>query len=157
MAFIAGTYTATWNSLALGQSEDGYTTSHQFFWDQIRGDAYGETPQDAVYRGGEFDISWRSIDYDAAGIQTAMWPFSATIYTLGVPGRTAIGSSIAKSLILTAVAGTPAATKPATLTLTNAAIKEGFPVELLYAPRLRTVPLRMRVWPSSSGVFGTTT
>lgn len=156
MAFIAGGFSCTWNSLALGQAEAGYTTSHSFMAEMIRGDTYGETPQDAVYRGGEMDISWKSIAYDSAGIQTAMWPWSATIYTLGVPGRTMVGSALAKTLVLTAIAGTPAATVPATLTFTYAVIKEGFPVELLYAPSLRSVPLRMRIFPNS-GVFGTQT
>ena len=157
MALIAGAYTATWNSLAMGQAENGYTTSHSAAIEQITGDTYAETAQDGVYRGvPDFDISWRAIDFSSAGIQTAFWPWSATIYTLGVPGRLAVGSALAKALVLTAVAGTTAATVPATLTFTYAILKEGFPVELLYAPSLRYVPLRMRIYPNS-GVFATIT
>ncbi len=157
MAFIAGPFTTTWNALACGQAEDGYTTSHQFFWELIRGDSYGEAPQEGIYRGAEMDISWRAVDFSAAAMQTAFWPASATIYTMGVPGRSAVGSSMAKALVLTAVAGTTAATVPATLTLTNTILKENFPVDLVYAPRLRYVPIRMRVFPTSGGVFGTVT
>lgn len=157
MAFIAGPFSCTWNSLACGQAEDGYTTSHQFFWELIRGDSFGESPQEAIYRGGEMDISFRAVDFSAAAMQTMFWIGSATIYTLGTPGRSAIGSSMAKTLVLTAVSGTTAATVPATLTLTNTMIKENFPVDLVYAPRLRYVPMRLRVLPSASGVFGTVT
>lgn len=156
MAFIAGASTATWNSLALGQSEDGYTTSHQSFMELIRGDSYAETPQDGVYRGTEFDISWRAVEYNAAGIQTAFWPWSATIYTAGVPGRLAVASALAKALVLTSISGTTAATVPATTTFTYAIIKENFPVDITYAPRLRYVPLRMRIYPNS-GVYATQT
>jgi hypothetical protein len=37
-------------------------------------------------------------------------------------------------------------------------LAEGFPVELLMAPDLKEVPIRMRVYPDdSTGVFGTQT
>lgn len=157
MAFIAGPYTATWNSLACGQAEDGYETTHEYFWELISGDSYGESPQEGIYRGAQMDIAWRAVDFSAAAIQTMMWPASATIYTLGVPGRSAVGSSLAKALVLTAVAGTTAATVPATLTLTNTILKEGAGVALKYAPALRYVPIRLRVYPTSGGVFGTVT
>lgn len=156
MSFLAGGYTSSWNANAMGQAEDGYTTSHQIFYEHIRGDSYGETVQDSVVRGYDMDISWTGIEFNAAGMQGAFWPTSATIYTIGTVGRMAVASSLAKVLVLTAVAGTPAATTPATLTFTYSKLKEGFPVELLYAPRLRKVPLRMRIWPNS-GVYGTIT
>ena len=157
MAFIAGRYTATWNNLALGQTAEGFRLSHQFFKRLITGDAFAEAPQDAVYRGSELTIAYRLIQYDAAAAQTLMWPYSATLFDMGVIGRTDVGSAIAKSLILTAVAGTPAAATPATLTFPTSILQEGFPVELLFAPDLREIPMRQRIYPNSSGVFGTQT
>jgi hypothetical protein len=156
MSFIAGRYTATWNSLALGQTAEGLRLSHQFFKRLITGDAYAESPQDAVYRGAEVTAAFRLIEYDAAALPTIMWPYSATFLSMGVIGRTDVGSAIAKSLILTAMAGTPAAATPASLTLPQSILQEGFPVEILFAPDLREVPLRMRVYPVN-GVFGTQT
>lgn len=157
MPFIAGRYTATWNALALGQTAEGFRMSHSFFKRLITGDAYAEAPQDGIYRGAELFMAMNLIAYDSAGIPTVMWPYAATFLDMGVIGRTDVGSTIAKSLILTALAGTPAATSPATLTLPNAILAEGFPVELLFAPDLREVPLRQRIYPSSNGVFGTQT
>lgn len=155
---VAGPYTATWNSLACGQSADGFRISHQFFKRLVTGDKFAEAPMDAVYRGAEMFANFRLIEYNAAAIATVMWPYGSFL-TMGQVGRFDItgASAIAKSLILTAVAGTEAADSPASLTLTQAIIAEGFPVELLFAPDLREVPLRLRIYPSESGVFGSQT
>lgn len=156
MSFLAGGYTATYNAQALGQTLDGFRISHQFFKRLITGDAYAEAPQDAVYRGMEMFINYTLIEYDAAGCALAKNPYGAAIHTMGTVGRTDVGSSIAKQLILTAVAGTPAATAPVTITFPRAILVEGFPVEILYAPDLREVPIRQRLYPAS-GTFGTET
>lgn len=157
MSFVAGRYTATWNALAVGVTADGFRLNHKFFERLITGDNFAEAPQDAVYRGAEMFIGFTPIAYDSAALPTIMWPYAATLYDMGVIGRTAVGSAIAKSLILTAVAGTPAAAAPATATFLTSKLAEGFPVEILYAPDLREVPLRLRIFPNSSGVFGTQT
>jgi len=155
MSFIAGPYTATWNSLALGQAAEGYRVSHSFFKQLVTGDSYAQAPQDEVYQGAEMFVQFRSIEYDAAGIATAMWPYGAYL-TMGQVGRVSVQQSLAMALVLTAVAGTPAATAPASLTGTKALLAEGFPVELAFEPALREVPIRMRLYPVA-GVFGTAT
>lgn len=154
--FIAGPYTATYKSLALGQTADGYRLSHQFFKKLITGDSYGQTPQDEVYQGAEMFIQFRLIQYAAAGVAAIMWPY-ASFLTIGQVGRVSVQQSLIGALVLTAVAGTPAATVPASVTLTNAILAEGYPVELLFAPDLREVPIRQRLFPNTSGVFGTQT
>lgn len=157
MGFIAGGYTATWNSQALGQAAAGYRLSHEVFRRLVRGDTYAETPQDGIYRGAEVSLAFTMIEYDAAGLQGIKWPYNvSTKWTVGTVGRADVAGSLAKALVLTAVAGTPAAATPATLTLTLSILHENFPVEVLFAPDLREIPLRMRVYPSS-GVFGVET
>lgn len=155
MAFIAGQYTATWNANAVGQTADGFHLNWKFFKKLITGDNFAQTPQDAIYQGAEMFVGFTCIAYDAAAVQTLMWPYSATRWDMSTIGRTDVGSSLAKSLVLTAVAGTPAATLPASQTFLTSILAEGFPVELLFAPDLREVPLRLRVYPNSSGVFST--
>lgn len=157
MSFVAGRYTATWNNLAIGITADGFRLNHKFFTRLITGDNFAETPQDAIHRGAEMFVGWTCIEYDTAAMPTVMWPYSATIYDMGVIGRTHVGNSLAKSLVLTAVAGTPAATKPASATFLTTILAEGFPVELLFAPDLREVPIRQRIYPNASGVFGSQT
>jgi hypothetical protein len=156
MAFISGGYTCTWNSLACGQSADGYRLTHQIFKRIITGDSYAEAPQDAVYRGAEVSVQWTMIDYTSAAIQTIKWPYNGTKWQLGTVGTLDVGSSLAKSLILTAVAGTPAAATPATATFALSIIHESFPVEVLFAPDLREIPMRMRVYPNN-GLLGVET
>lgn len=156
MAFICGAYTATWNSLALGQTADGFRLSHQIFKRIITGDLYAETPQDAVMRGADLTLAMRLIEYNAAAIQTLKWPISATKWTVGSVGYLAVGSSLAKALVLTAVTGTPAVATPASVTVTKCLLHENFPVEVLFAPDLREVPLRLRAYPVE-GVFAVET
>jgi hypothetical protein len=157
--FRAGGYTATWNNLACGQTAQGYRLSHQFFKRIITGDSMAEAPQDAVYRGAEMHIQFNLIEYAKAAIQTIMWPYAAYL-TMGVVGRLDVQQAIVKSLNLTAVAGTTAAFAqgPATLSLLYTILAEGFPVELLMAPDLKEVPIRMRIYPyEGTGVFGSQT
>lgn len=154
--FIAGPYTATYKGLSLGQTADGFRVSHSFFKRLITGDAYGQTPQDDVFQGAEMFCSFRCIQYDAAAVRSAMWPYGSSHLTIGAVGRLSAQQSLSGSLVLTAIAGTPAATEPATLTFTKAILAEGFPVELLYAPDLREVPIRMRLYPTL-GIFGVET
>lgn len=159
MSFIAGRYTATWNSLALGQTANGFELSHSFFERLITGDAYAEAPQDSIFRGAEMFAEGRMIEYNAAAVATLTWYVSSTIWDMGVVGRLAVNNGsggLSKSLILTAVSGTPAQATPATLTMTYAKLREGYPVKLLFAPDLREVPFSLRIFPNN-GVFATQT
>lgn len=156
MAFISGGYTATWNALAIGQTADGYRLTHQVFKRLITGDTYAETPQDAVYRGAEVSIAFRCIEFSAAAIETLKWPYSATKWTLGIIGGLDVVTAFVKSLVLTAVASTPSAAAPASITASKSVLHENFPVEILYAPDLKEVPMRLRLYPTS-GVFAVET
>lgn len=167
--FIAGAYTATYNAKALGQAAEGWRFLEQVFKRLITGDAGGDTPQDAVYRGREMFLSARLIEADKAGILDLLFPYSGTVGTageLGVVGLldvrgagTGSPTSRCKSLVLTAVDGTSAkADMQDTYTAPLAILAEGFPVEILLAPDLKEVPVRLRVYPTmSTGVFYTET
>lgn len=165
MGFIAGRYSATWNALATGQTRDGFRTNHQILKRVITGDAAGQTPQDAVYQGFLFECNFVLIEYDAAAVATIMWPNGGTKWGIGNVGQLdvidptgVVAARLAKPLVLTRVAANPPMTAtPATLTIVLAALKENFPVELLYAPDLREVPLSMRGYLNNSGVFAVET
>ena len=155
MAFIAGQYTVSYDGATIGQVRDGINIEHSFFKQLITGDNYAETPQDAVYRGGECFAEFVCLEYNNAKAKLAFWPYHATYGTIGTVGRTDVGSSLVKTLLLTSTAGTPAVTQPPTITATRAILAEGFPVRLLFAPALREVPLRFRLYPDASGLFFT--
>ncbi len=161
MSFIAGRYTATYNSLSLGVTKEGFRLSHEIFKRLITGDYLAETPQDAVYRGAGVQIAYTLLEYNAPAAGLALWPYGSNFLELGVIGRLDVGSSVAKSLVLTALSGTPAASTPATITFPLAILAENFPVELLFAPDLREVPIRQRIYPDvttpGSEKFGTVT
>ena len=164
--FVAGAYTATYNAKAVGQAAEGFRISHQFFKQLITGDAEGDSPQDAVYRGREQFVSFRVIEALAAAIPDLTDPYGdGTPFVQGQVGlldlRGAGGGSpvsSAKALVLTAVTGTSAATDgPATITFPLSIIAEDFPMEVLYAPVNREVPMRLRVYADATGVYGSTT
>lgn len=155
--FIAGPYTTAYNSNSLGQAEDGLTLSFTHFDEQITGDNFAEAVQELITRGVNAYLSATLLDYSAAGIQGLIWPSHGTFGTIGQVGRVsgiAIGGvTIAKSMVLTAVAGTTASSTPATLTLALCRLAPGFPVNLLFAPRLRRVPFQVQSLPSAAGVL----
>jgi len=177
MPFVAGGYKATWApgtqtgaaaaaGTSLGQTAQGYRLSHQFFKRIITGDGMAQSPQDAVYQGAEMHLQFNLIEYSFAAVRTLMWPYGAYAATIamGVVGRLDVQQNLTGAVVLTAVAGTTAAAAlaPATLTLPICMLSEGFPVELLMAPDLKEVPIRLRVYPNTTagatfGVFGTQT
>jgi hypothetical protein len=167
--FVAGGYTSTWypqrtdgasGGLALGQTAQGYRLSHNFFKRIITGDKRAQAPQDAVYQGAEMHIQFNLIEYLEAGIASIMWPYGNYL-SMGVVGRLDVQQGLTGCLILTAVTGTPAAATnfaPKALTLPRCMLSEGFPVELLMAPDLKEVPIRLRIYPADSAdTFGSQT
>lgn len=165
--FIAGKYTITFGATpgAVGQTRDGIRTNYTIFKQLITGDSFAQAPQNAVYQGAELFTQFTAIEYNAAKMGALLFPYSGTpgtYFDMGLIGRLdvldlALTNNIAQQLILTALAGTPAAASPATITLPLSVLAEGFPVEILFAPALREVPLRLRQYPNASGVFGTVT
>lgn len=153
MAFIAGQYTVTYGTSpgSVGQIKDGIRLTHTVFKQLITGDNMADSPQDAVWRGMECFAQYTLLEYNAAKALSVMWPYGASYGTMGVIGRT--DQNLAEPLILTALAGTPAASTPASLTASKAILAEGYPLELLFAPALREVPIRQRLYPNTSGIF----
>ena len=168
MSFIAGAYTLGYGTgpSSLGQVEDGITFSYAPHYEAIRGDNAGDTLQDGVYRGVDVFVSFTLIEYNAAGVQALVWPWSNTLGTLGTIGRlmtgiktigTPGGALGTGSLTMTAVASTPAASTPATRVCHWAGIPDGADVNYLMAPRLRRLPIRLQLLPTSGGVLWTDT
>jgi hypothetical protein len=162
--FTAGKYDGTLAAGALGQTADGLRIQHEVSKQLIIGDNFGDGVQDAVYRGMNMFAGFTLLEFEAAKAQAAFWPYSTTWLDMGVIGRldVATGSNqaaVAAALIFTALANTPAALDgtPASFTFPAAILRENFPVEILFGPVAREVPLSMRLYPNSSGVVGTVT
>lgn len=144
MTFIAGTYSAVYNSQSLGIIEDGFTIDWVSRAEDINTDVGGDEPVDGVYRGLGLLVSFTLSEWDATGAAGAFWPWSATLGEVGELGR--LLSSLAKALVLTKC-GSSANQVPSTITFEKAILAPGFNVSTLWANKHRKIPLQMRSLP----------
>lgn len=124
-------------------------------------DAYGDTPIDAIYRGCSVWIGgvFKEIlsgNIDAVTIYNSFAPTGTRSFELGTIGT--LDTSYVVSLVLTTIAGTPAASTPATLTAA-AAIQDTDQIEQMWGPTHRKTPFNFRLLPylSTTVKFFTTT
>jgi len=156
MSFLAGRYNVTLGGSTVGQLADGTRITHSFSKRLITGDNWGDTVQDAILRGCNMFAMYRLLEYNATSGRLAFWPYGSSYLNMSTVIGT-LDSANASQLVLTALAGTPAAATPASVTFPLAILAEDFDVEILFAADLREVPIRQRLYPNSSGVFGTLT
>ena len=149
--FIAGPYTGTYNGQTIGIVEAGYELEIVPSSEEITGDAYGDTVIDGIHRGGQAFINFIGQE-QLKGVLMAAWPYSATaaisyafadLGVLGTIGK--LWTSIATNIVLTAVAGTTAASNPATFTAL--AIPTADTRRIAMKAGLRKFPVRMRLLP----------
>jgi len=113
-------------------------------------DAYGDSILDWVYRGGDVSLTFLSKAYKAGAI-TPFWPWGAMgVMLTGAAPLGRLASDVAKAMLLTATASTPAAAAPATLTGSLAILAANSPAKLLYNSKLRQVPIKLQFLPSLS-------
>lgn len=148
--FIAGQYAGVYGAAALGTLEKGWRLRWQFHKEVIADtDAYGQTPIDSIYRGASVWIGGVFMETKAGVIAVtspynSYAPTGASAFELGIIGR--LDTGVAGALVLTAIAGTPAASSPTSLTATLA-IQEEDQVEQQWGPTLRKTPFMMRCLP----------
>lgn len=150
--FGAGPYTAAHTPMLAGVAgspetihltEDGWRSRVRILEDQIdRSDAYGRSLIDAVFEGCRGGVTTTFIEWRASMLKmTYPWayvlPLTATkfiVVNAAAPiGR--LGSDNAGSLVLTAVANTPAATYgPATVTFGKIKAAPDQDIEFYYGP-----------------------
>jgi hypothetical protein len=151
---IAGEYTATWSGVSVGMFEGDAscpTISQQSKAEPVSNTSrYGKTFIDGIYQGADWFVHYVCEEYKAGSI-AAYWPFGP-IGQLGVIAR--LYSALGAPLVLTAVAGTPAAGPPgapATISANKTILAPGFDGRLLYGPTLRKVPMRLVMMPYDQG------
>lgn len=159
-SFVAGRYVASYDppgaatAADLGITQDGWQLFLSYAKQLVQTtDAYGDTVIEAIGRGisncrlDALALEWK------VGVLTALFPYQTTppgitgagVIELGTIGT--LDSAKGGILILTATAGTPAAASPATVTATQAAIRENNDIQIAFDSRLRTIPLSFRVFP----------
>lgn len=143
MTFVAGSYSATYNSQTLGIIEDGFTIDWVYRAEDIVADVGGAAPVDGVYQGLEMQVSFTLSEWDATAAAAAFYPFSSTLGDAGRMGR--LLSTMAKVLALTKCQDTSAI--PNTITFQSAILAPGFSVSTFWANKHRKIPLQMRILP----------
>lgn len=160
--FIAGQFTGTLGGSSLGILEDGWRLRWQWLKEMIdRTDAYGDSPIDAIQRGVSVNISG-IFKETLAKVITAVSPYNSYAPTgssaFAHPTVGVLDTSLVATLVLTAVAGTPAASTPTSLTAAGA-IQSTDAVDQLWGPTLRKTPFNFQLYPylSSTVKLFTTT
>lgn len=155
IAVVAGRYSGTWAATSLGiTSDDGYELSWVTHAEMINAtDAFGNSMLEFLYRGADFKIRWTGLEYSTGSLRPA-WPWGA-----GGPdgagfrmATTALlGTASASALTLTATAGTPAATRPATLSAAFSVVSPNTQHSLRYTSKVRAVPVELVLFPEAVG------
>lgn len=151
MSFIAGSYSCLWNSLSLGQMEDGYRIIEPGTGesDDIRGDTFGQgSDQDAVLLGGNCFVEMTLLEYNAAALRTLLSK-DAVSGRAFIPGT--LVSTLWASLVLTRIgSGSVVTATPATRTFARAHLARPADVAYGFQNRLRRLPLRFQIFPQVS-------
>lgn len=159
---VSGPYVATWYGFALGtQNDDGFVLMGSYQGQEVNAsDAYGMTLVEAIWRGLNWRMRMRGLEWNRPGILAAMQAFgsvglSATTFT---PILTRIGdrySRYAQALVMAAILGIISPTFPTTLTALNAIIAPQSNVEGIMTSKLREAPMEMVFLPYTAIANGT--
>ena len=152
---VSGGYTCVYDTVAMGQQEDGFRLRLTFSKEEIKTASYGDMAIDAVYKGGNCYIQGVFIESQALAIVATASPFNP--YKLGQDGVThglgftgVIGRfdfELAKALVLTAISTLPAASSIATLTASHAIVDHSLTTEIVMANRARSLNTTFRLYP----------
>lgn len=153
---VSGPYVGQWNGALLGtQNDDGYVLQGSYTGQEInQSDAYGMTLIEAIWRGLNWRVRFRGLEFNRPGMLAAIQAFGSTgaAATTFTPILQNIGnrySAFAQTLLLTAVLGGYPPSMPATLTATNAIVAPNSNVEYLMTSKMREAPFEMVLLPYS--------
>ncbi len=163
--FAAGPYSAlattpTQSAGAVGLLQDGWTVEWTILEEELdKTDAYARTLIETFHQGLRCFINaifheWKAVELRLLTPYANMLPVAATRMDAGIPGTQ--GSDQASSIVLTALAGTPAATVgPVTATFPKVKQSGNVNVNALFGPEKRQTPYRGHIFPLySSGYVG---
>lgn len=155
---VSGPYTGTWNAFTLGtQNDDGFILAGAFTGQEINAsDAYGMTLVEAIWRGLNWRLRFRGLEFNKAGILASLQAFGSTgaPSTTFTPTLANIGdrySKFAQALVLTAILGNPP-TFVQTLTANTAIVAPQSNVEYLMTSKVREAPFEMVLLPYAATV-----
>lgn len=169
---ISGPYVGTWNGKPFGTlSDDGYDLSCTIQGQSINeSDAYGLTLVEAIYRGQNWRLLLRGLEWNKAGLLDSLQMFGQPLGTgtfqpslgqpelQGVPGGTAGAAPIGdrwtkfcQAMVLTAILGNPPTT-PQALTAINAGVAPDMNTRMLMTSKMRELPLEYVLIPYTATI-----
>lgn len=155
---ISGPYTGNWDAYYLGMgNDDGFVLLGQYNGQEINlTDQGGMTLLEAIWRGLNWRVRFRGLEFDSDGLLSALQAFGSTgaRNTTFTPTMANIGqrySARAAPLALTAILANPP-TMPQTLTATNSIMAPGHTVEMLMTSKMKEVPLEWVLLPYAATV-----
>lgn len=154
---VSGPYTATYNGSSLGtQNDDGYVLQGTYQGQEINAtDAFGMTLVEAIWRGLNWRLRFRGMEFNKPGILAALQAFgsSGAAATTLTPVLQSIGdrySKFAQALVLTSILGAYPPTMPTTLTALSAIVAPQSNVEYLMTSKVREAPFELVLLPYSA-------
>lgn len=159
---VSGPYIGLWNGAALGtQDDNGFVLRGTYTGQEInQSDAYGMTLVEAIWRGINWRVQFKSLEFNKPGILQAIQAFgsSGAAATTFTPTLQSVGdrySRFSQTLLLTAILGAYPPTMPATLTALSAIMAPQHNIELMMTSKMREAPLEMVLLPYSAVVSST--
>ncbi len=153
---ISGPYVGLWNAKALGtQGDDGFIISAQTQAQEINAsDAYGMTLVEGIFRGTNWRLRLRGLEWNKAGLLDMLQCFGQTATGTLSPQLQNIGDRMSKfyqTLLLTAILGNPP-TMPQTLTALSAGLAPGQTTESMMTSKMREMPIEMALLPYTTTI-----
>ena len=153
---VSGPYIGTWAGSPLGtQNDDGFVLLGTYQGQEVNAsDAYGMTLVEAIWRGLNWRLRFRSLEFNKTGMLQAIQAFGASgnANTTFTPTLANIGdryTKFAQSLVLNSILGDPP-TMPDTLTASSAIVAPQSNVEFLMTSKVREAPFEMVLLPYSA-------
>jgi hypothetical protein len=155
---VSGPYTATWNAFSLGtQNDDGFRLQGNYTGQEVNAsDAYGMTLTESIYRGLNWKLQFKGLEFNKPGILASIQQFGSTgaPSTTFTPTLANIGdryTKFAQALVLTAILGNPP-TFVQTLTAASASVSPNSNTEYLMTSKVREAPFEMVLFPYQATV-----
>jgi len=158
---VSGPYLGTWMGTPLGtQNDDGYVLTAAMAGQEVNlSDAFGMTLVEAIYRGTNWRIRLRGLEWDKTGLQSLLQEFG-TVGGLPAAGLNphlgAIGdrwTTYNQALVLNSILGNPPAT-PQTLTASNSGFAPNTNTEMLMTSKVREMPVELVLIPYEMDIGG---
>ena len=156
---VSGPYTGLWGGFPLGtQNDDGFALVATIQGQEINAtDAYGMTLVEAIYRGINWRLRFRGLEWNKGGLLYALQIFGSTgaPQTTFTPTLANIGqrfTAFTQALSLNSILGTYPPTIPSSLTALNAVAAPQMNAEYLMTSKAREAPIEMVLLPYSATV-----